>query len=81
MPEQRLLTVRETCRELSVSRPTLAEMRRAGLIRTVRIGSRGVRVAASEIERFIASESGGDCDNLGPPKKRKPGPLIGSGSG
>lgn len=80
MPEQRLLTVREACDELRISRPTLGALRRSGRIQTTRIGSRGVRVASSEIERFIAAATGGDCDNLAPLPRRRGMPKNSNGS-
>jgi len=47
------LTVRQACERLQICRTTLYGLIRAGRIRTVAIGKRGVRVPASEIERFV----------------------------
>jgi excisionase family DNA binding protein len=79
MLEARLLTVAETCRALRISRPTLAELRRSGRIQTVRVGSRGVRVPAAELDRYIAGAGRGDSDDLAPAKRRR-APTIGDSS-
>ena len=49
-----LLTVNQACEALNVSRSRLHELRRAGSVRTVQIGPRGIRVPRSEIERIAA---------------------------
>jgi excisionase family DNA binding protein len=49
----KLLTIKEVCSRLSISRSMLYELIRSNKIRTVRIGKRGIRLPESEIERFI----------------------------
>jgi excisionase family DNA binding protein len=67
-----LLTVQEACRELSVSRPTLIELRRTGRIAFVRIGARGVRIPAVSIQRFLAESIEADPDvALAAPQRRR----------
>jgi excisionase family DNA binding protein len=68
--EGRLLTVAEACAELRVSRPTLSELRRSGRIQTVRVGSRGIRVPVTELDRYIAA-AGAESDNLAPAKRTR----------
>jgi excisionase family DNA binding protein len=51
----RLLTIKEACTALGVSRPTLTELRRQGRITFVRVGSRGVRIPATAIADFVAA--------------------------
>lgn len=48
-----LLTVKEACAVASISRTTLYELIRANRIRTLKIGSRGIRIPVAELERFI----------------------------
>ncbi len=50
----RLLKIPEAAAELSIGRSRLYELLQAGEIKAVKIGSRGVRVPSSEIDRFIA---------------------------
>jgi len=67
-----LLTVNEACRLVAVGRTTLYRLISNGKIRTVRIGPRGVRVPASELEHFVQEQ-------LRPKRKSPPGsapPLI-----
>jgi excisionase family DNA binding protein len=49
-----LLTVRQACVTLAVSRPTLTEWRRRGLVPFIRVG-RSVRIPASGLSAFIAA--------------------------
>lgn len=49
----RLLTVKQACESAAISRTTLYELCRANVIRSVRIGSRGIRIPVVELERFI----------------------------
>jgi excisionase family DNA binding protein len=49
----KLLTIKEVCSRLSISRSKLHELIRSGRIRVVRIGKRGVRIAEAELSRFI----------------------------
>lgn len=49
----KLLTIKEVCSNLAISRSKLYELIRAHQIRTVRIGKRGVRVSELELARFI----------------------------
>jgi len=51
-----LLTIKKACEELQIGRTRLYGLCRAGTIRTVKIGRRGVRIPASEIERFIREQ-------------------------
>lgn len=54
-----LLSVGEACEALSIGRTTLYGLMQNGRIAAVRIGKRGVRIAAGEVERF-AREGGSD---------------------
>lgn len=57
----KLFTIKEVCSRLSISRSKLYELVRSDRIRTISIGKRGIRIAESEIERFVASSiSGGN---------------------
>ncbi len=49
----RLLTTDEVCRLLAISRSTLHQLRRRGVIEAVIVGTRTVRFRASDIERLI----------------------------
>lgn len=53
-------TVAQCCHAVGLSRTTFYCLIRAELIRPVRIGKRGIRIPASEIERFLAE---GGVDN------------------
>lgn len=59
-----LLTVRETCEQLRISRTTLYELCRSGQLRSLRIGQRGIRFAKAELERFIAQASSQGIDEV-----------------
>lgn len=48
-----LFTVKETCAALCISRTTLYGLVRNGSIETVRIGERGIRIPAAEVDRFV----------------------------
>ncbi|MBX7133053.1 MAG: helix-turn-helix domain-containing protein [Fimbriimonadaceae bacterium] len=48
-----LLTVRESASVLGISRTTLYLLINQGRLRVVRIGSRGVRIPVSELEKFV----------------------------
>jgi len=50
----RLLRIPEAAAELSIGRSRLYELIAAGELRAVKIGSRGVRVPAAELDRFVA---------------------------
>lgn len=54
----RLPRVPEAAAELAVGRTRLYELIASGELRTVRIGERGVRVPAEEIDRFITERLG-----------------------
>lgn len=54
--ETLLFRVREAAKALGVSRPTLRALIREGRIRTVQIGSRGIRIPLTELVRFSAGE-------------------------
>jgi excisionase family DNA binding protein len=49
-----LLKIPQAASELSISRSQLYELIGEGALRSVKIGSRGVRIPASEIQRYIA---------------------------
>jgi excisionase family DNA binding protein len=53
----KLLTIKEVCSRLAISRSKLYELFRSGQLSAVRIGKRGVRVSDVEITRFIESAS------------------------
>jgi excisionase family DNA binding protein len=53
----KLLTIKEVCSRLAISRSKLYELLRSGQLGAVRIGKRGVRVSDVEIARFIESAS------------------------
>lgn len=53
-----LIRLVEACGHLAVSRSTLYELIRAGRLRTVRVGKRGVRIPRVELERFVADGLG-----------------------
>jgi excisionase family DNA binding protein len=55
-PEQALLTVKQACQRLQIGRTLCYGMCQAGLLHPVQIGSRGVRIPNSEIERFIREQ-------------------------
>lgn len=55
---KKLLTVKEACDAASISRTTLYELCRAGLLQVVKIGPRGIRVPVAELDRFIATQLG-----------------------
>lgn len=57
-PRTLLLTVREAQGYLSLGRTQLHGLCKAGTIRVVKIGKRGIRVPLSEIERFVAERLG-----------------------
>jgi len=49
----KLLKIPEAAAELNVSRSLLYEMLAAGELRAVTVGTRGVRIPATEIDRFV----------------------------
>lgn len=56
-PEPMLLDYRDAARALAVCERTLRELASTGEIAVVRVGSRGVRFARAELERWIESRS------------------------
>lgn len=50
----RLLRIPEAAAELSIGRSRLYELIAAGEIAAVKIGSRGVRIPDTELDRFVA---------------------------
>lgn len=48
-----LLTVKQACQELQIGRTRLHGLCRGGAIRTVKIGTRGVRIPREEIARYV----------------------------
>jgi excisionase family DNA binding protein len=53
-----LLSVREVCKELGVTRATLYNWEAKGLIKLDRLGGTVVRVKREELDRFIAASGG-----------------------
>ncbi|GMV88493.1 MAG: hypothetical protein AMXMBFR81_14240 [Chthonomonas sp.] len=53
-----MLTIKQACHVLAIGRSQLWCLIRAGRIRTVRIGKRGVRVPVLEIDRFVRESLG-----------------------
>jgi excisionase family DNA binding protein len=53
-PVRLLVSIADACEMIGVKRTSMYEFIRAGKIRVVKIGSRGVRVPVSELERFVA---------------------------
>lgn len=51
-----VFTVDEAARRLKISRSTLFGLINKGDVRSVRLGPRGVRIPAAEIERLISLE-------------------------
>lgn len=47
------MTIREVCDSLSISRTLLYELCKSGRLRSLRVGTRGVRIPEAEVERFI----------------------------
>lgn len=58
-----LLTLKEACGRLQIGDDTLRKWRRAGLIKVVRTSTNLVRIAASEIDRFIAAQTTDETTN------------------
>ena len=52
--QEGLVKIPEALERLSVGRTTFQRLMSEGKIRTVRVGTRGIRVPLSEIDRFIA---------------------------
>ena len=48
-----MLTVKEACRLLGVSRTTMWSYAKKGHIKVVRIGTRGVRIPRQEVTKFV----------------------------
>ena len=51
-PLRQLLTVRESCKRLGISHPTLYELLNSGQIKSLKIG-RARRVPVAEIDAFV----------------------------
>jgi excisionase family DNA binding protein len=51
---ERLLPLRAVCEQLSISRSTLYDLLKRGELKSVTFGRRNRRVAAAELQRFIA---------------------------
>lgn len=58
MSVNQLLSVKQACDQLAISRSQLWCLIRAGRIRTVPIGTRGIRIAQSELDRFTREAMG-----------------------
>jgi predicted DNA-binding transcriptional regulator AlpA len=54
-----LLPAKDTARTLSISERTLYSLNKSGALPCVRVGTRAVRYAMSDIERFIAERRQG----------------------
>jgi len=53
VPVPTLLTVKQACESMQISRTLLYGMIKVGTIRSVPIGSRGIRIPGSEITRYV----------------------------
>ena len=53
-PVSRLLKIPAAAAELSISRSLLYEMLASGELRSVTVGTRGVRIPDTELDRFVA---------------------------
>jgi excisionase family DNA binding protein len=51
-----LMTASQTCRETNIGRTQLYCLIRSGKLRTVKIGTRGIRIPRTEVERFIREQ-------------------------
>jgi excisionase family DNA binding protein len=49
----RLVTVRSACELMQIGRTTLYQLCNCKAIQSIRIGSRGIRIPMTEIDRFI----------------------------
>lgn len=58
----KLLTVKDTCEVLACGRTKVHELIRSGRLRAVKIGERGIRIPAAEIERFVREQLGDDAE-------------------
>ena len=54
----RLLRIPDAAAELAIGRSQLYELIASGEIRAVKIGTRGVRVPATELDRFVLDRLG-----------------------
>jgi len=54
----KLITIKEACSYLSISRTTLYGLIRAERIPVVKIGKRGLRLSVGALDTFIAEEEG-----------------------
>ncbi len=62
MTENILLTVKDTCKLLSISRSSLYELIKEGALPIIKIG-RSTRIRRSDIEKFVADLTA-ERDNL-----------------
>ncbi|MFN3685135.1 MAG: helix-turn-helix domain-containing protein [Fimbriimonadaceae bacterium] len=57
-----LLTIKKASELLGISRTSLYGLIRAGLIRTVRVSKRTVRITRRELERFVAEREAASAE-------------------
>lgn len=57
-----LLSVQQACASFSICRTTLYELIRAGRIRSVKIGARGIRIPRAELDRFVREQIEGGSE-------------------
>ena len=51
------VTIKQGCSELQVGRTTLDALIKSGRLKVFKVGSRGLRIARSELLRFMEGES------------------------
>jgi len=51
-----LLTIKEVCKQLRITRKTLANWERQGRIKRIKLGDKVVRYDEAEIERFLKGD-------------------------
>jgi len=61
-PKKLLFTIRESCLILNMGRSSLYRLVKAGRIKSVRIGNRGVRISIHELEQFSLVERSLDAE-------------------
>lgn len=65
-----LLTIKEACGILRISRMSLSRLRSAGKIKSIIVSARSVRISQAEVDRYISkSPAIATCHNL---RGRKP---------
>lgn len=56
------VTAKNACERLGICRTSLYGLCKAGQIRTIKIGKRGIRIPVAEIERFINEQLSDEAD-------------------